>query len=410
MLAGTSQRRLGRVEFTTALALSMSVAALGIDMILPGFPQLREAFGFAPDGTEVAAVVSAYFLGLAVAQVAYGPFADRFGRVPVLRVAFAIYLIGALASTLSPTFGVLLVSRFIWGVGAAGPRVVTLAMIRDRFEGDRMARAMSFIMAVFILVPVIAPTLGSVVLAVGTWRWVFGFCALFVVVMMLWSLRLPETLKPEYRVPLSTRRIAAAARLVVTNRTTVFYTLALTSLMGVFISYLASSEIIISDTFGLADSFPIIFGAIAAVMGVAMLGNAFIVGRFGTRRLAHLVTVLYVVVAGILALVVLVAEGVPSFWLFGPLLAANLACHALIIPNFNTIAMEPMGAVAGTASAVIGAFSTAVGTLLGGMLDRMYDGTVTPLTLGFLGFGVITVVMVFAAEGGRVFRPREATT
>lgn len=410
MRDGTSQRRLGRVEFTALMAFTMAGAALGVDIILPGFPQLREAFGFAVDGTEVAPVISLFLFGLAIAQLVYGPLTDRFGRVPVLRVAFGLYLLGALASTFAPSFEALLISRFLWGVGAAGPRVVALAMIRDRFEGDRMARAMSFIMAVFILIPIVAPSLGALLMAMGSWRWVFGFCALFIVGMLLWSSRLPESLKEEHRLPLSGRRIGQAVRLVVTNRVTAFYTLALTCLFGVFFSYLASSEIIISDAFGLGDEFPLIFGGLAAVMGGAMLSNAWLVGRFGTRPVAHVVTLLYVGVAAVLTAVVIAGDSAPSFWVFAPLLAANLACHSLIIPNFNTLAMEAMGSVAGTAAAVIGAFSTGVGSLLGGMLDQMYDGTVLPISLGFLGFGLATAMLIGVAEKGRVFRPSEATT
>ncbi|MPZ54298.1 MAG: Bcr/CflA family efflux MFS transporter [Acidimicrobiia bacterium] len=410
MRVGTSPQQLGRVEFTILMAFTMAGAALGTDIILPGFPQLRDAFGFAVDGTEVSAVVSAFLLGLAVAQVVYGPLADRFGRVPVLRVAFGVYLLGALACTFAPSFETLLISRFIWGVGAAGPRVVALAMIRDRFEGDRMARAMSFIMAVFILIPIVAPSLGSLLMALGSWRWVFGFCALFIIAMLLWSFRLPETLKPEHRLPLSGRRVAQAVKLVVTNRTTAFYTLALTCLFGVFFSYLASSEIIISDTFGLGDSFPVVFGGLAAVMGSAMLGNAWLVGRFGTRRVAHFATMIYVGVAVALTAVVVAGDGIPSFWVFAPLLAANLACHSVIIPNYNTIAMEPMGAIAGTAAAVIGAFSTGLGSLLGGMLDQMYDGTALPISLGFLGFGSLAAILMFIAEGRRVFQPSRVPT
>src|SRR5690606_17467305 len=168
----------------------------------------------------VAGTVTAYFFGLAIAQVFYGPLADRFGRKPTLYAGYGIYLLGAVASALAPSLASLLVARFIWGLGAAGPRVVTLSVVRDRFDGNEMSRAMSFIMAVFVLVPILAPTLGAIVASIGSWRWVFGVCALLVVVMALWATRLEESLNPDDRLELRFGRVLAAGRMIVTNRLT----------------------------------------------------------------------------------------------------------------------------------------------------------------------------------------------
>lgn len=401
-------RRLGRIEFTALLAMSMALAALGIDMILPAFGDMRQDFALAEDSTAVAGVITAYFIGLSVAQILYGPLADRFGRKPVLYLGYGVYLVGALASAMAPSLGVLFAARVVWGLGAAGPRVVTLSVVRDRFEGEDMARAMSFIMAVFILVPIVAPSLGAVVAAAGSWRWVFGACAVLVGVMALWGLRLEESLDPAYRRELRLDRILEAARLVVTNRFTMSYTLALTALFGVFISYLGSSEIIFGEVFGMVEEFPVIFGGVAAVMGGAMLANAFVVRRLGTRRMAHGVLVVYVVGAlGLLALA-MATNGQPPLAVFLVALSGMLACHALLIPNFNTIAMEPMKEVAGTASAVIGTLSTAGGAVLGAVLDRSFDGTILPLATGFTVLGVVAFSLVLWAEGGRLF-PRLQT-
>jgi DHA1 family bicyclomycin/chloramphenicol resistance-like MFS transporter len=268
-----------------------------------------------------------------------------------------------------------------------------------------MSRAMSFVMAVFILVPVVAPSLGALIAAVASWRWIFGLCALAVAGMALWARRLPETLRPEHRRSLNPRRLLAATREVVGNRQTVAYTLAITALYGVFTSYLGSSEIIFRETFDAGDRFPLIFGGPAAVMGLAMLANARVVGFVGTRRLAHVVLLGYLAVAAILALLALATDGVPPLWLFLVALAAMLSAHALLIPNFNTIALEPMAAIAGTASSVVGAVQIAVGAVLGALLDRAFDGTVRPLALGFVGYGIIATGLVLWAEQGRLFRP-----
>lgn len=382
----------------------MALAALGIDIVLPAFGDMRLDFGLAEDSTAVAGVITAYFIGLSVAQVVYGPLADRFGRKPILYVGYGVYLVGAVASALAPSLGLLFVARVVWGLGAAGPRVVTLSVVRDRFEGEEMSRAMSFIMAVFILVPILAPSLGAVIAASASWRWVFGVCALLVGVMALWAMRLEESLDPADRRELKLGRMWEAARLVVTNRLTMSYTLALTALFGVFISYLGSSEIIFGEVFGMVEEFPLIFGGVAAVMGGAMLANAFVVRRFGTRRMAHAVLVIYVVGATAFLAMALTTGGRPPLGLFLAGLVVMLACHALLIPNFNTIAMDPMKHVAGTASAVIGTLSTAGGAMLGAILDRSFDGTIVPLATGFAVLGLSALGLVLWAEEGRLFR------
>lgn len=398
---------MGQREFTSLLALSMALAALGIDLMLPAFGAMREDLGLGRGSPAISAVVTAYFLGLAVGQILYGPLSDRLGRKPALYLGYGIYIAGALASTLSPTLGTLVAARFVWGLGAAGPRVVTLAAVRDTFEGEAMSRAMSFVMAVFILVPVVAPTLGAAIITVAPWRWLFVLCVAAAAAIAVWALRLPETLAPEDRLPLRARRIGRAAREVVAHRETVAYTLALTALYGVFLSYIGSAEIIFSEAFGRPDAFPFIFGGLALTMGVAMLANARVVGRVGTRRLAHGVLLGYVGASTGVAALALTTGGRPPLWAFLAGLAVMLFAHALLIPNLNTIAMAPMGAIAGTASSVIGGVQLAVGAVLGALLDRAFDGTILPISLGFLGYGILATMLVLVGERGRLFAPLE---
>jgi MFS transporter, DHA1 family, multidrug resistance protein len=402
------RRPLGQAEFTSLLALSMALAALGIDLMLPAFSAMRADLGLAPDSTAISAVVTAYFLGLAAGQVVYGPLADRFGRRPILYLGYGVYAFGALAATLSPSLSLLVIARFVWGLGAAGPRVITLAAIRDTFEGERMSRAMSFVMAVFILVPVIAPTVGAAIVSVVSWRYLFGLCIVAVAIVAVWGVRMPETLRHEDRLELSLRRIGRAAREVVSHRETIGYTFALTALYGVFLSYIGSAEIIFSVAFGRPEAFPFIFGGLGLVMGAAMLLNARVVGRLGTRRLAHGVLVGYVVAAAGVAALAVLTEGQPPLWAFLIGLGTMVFSHALLIPNLNTIAMAPMGAIAGTASSVIGSVQLAVGAALGAMLDRAFDGTVLPISLGFLGYGLLCLGLVLVAERGRLFEPLHA--
>lgn len=385
--------------------MCMAIVALAIDISLPVLGEIRSDYGLADDSTRAAAVVTAFLIGFAVAQIVWGPLSDHFGRKPILYIGLTGYAAAALASALAPSLAALLVARFLWGVAAAGPRVVTLSVIRDTHEGAAMAKTMSFIMAVFILVPIIAPSIGAVIGGALGWRWVFGFCVLWGIAIGVWVRRLPETLRHSDRIELTYRRVGAAFRTVVTNRDTAGYTLALTFLFGLFSSYLASSEIIIDRVFGMADAFPFIFGGIAAVMGLAMLVNGAIVDRFGTRRLAHFALVTYLVLAATMLAIALATGGRPPFWGFAAVIAPMLACHALLLPNFNTIALLPMAAIAATAAAVIGAVSAGMGAALGAVLDRSFDGTILPFAVGAVVYGGMALVAVVWAERGVLFRP-----
>jgi MFS transporter, DHA1 family, multidrug resistance protein len=382
-------RRLGHVEFTALLAMSMALAALGIDIMLPAFGVIRADLGLAADSTAVAGLVTTYFLGLAIGQLVYGPVSDRYGRKPLMFAGFAVFAVGAVATAVAPTLPLLLAARFLWGLGAAGPRAITLAIVRDRFEGDEMSRAMSMIMAVFILVPVIAPTIGAIGISLVSWRWVFAACAVFAVALTVWMTRMVESLAPENRRPLQWGRLVEAGRIVVANRITVGYTLAMTAMYGAFISYLASSEIIFGEVFGVGDRFPQYFGGLAAVMGVAMLVNSRIVVRVGARRLSHGVLGVYLGASAVLLVASRVGGGSPSLLVFLVVMAVVLAAHALVIPSFNSLAMQPMGEVAGTASSLIGTVQVAGGALLGALLDRAFDGTAVPLAAGFVVLGVL---------------------
>ena len=381
-------RSIGRREFVGLLAMMMAVTALSIDLMLPAFADIRAEFGLGPDSTAVAGLVTSYLIGLAVAQVFHGVLADRFGRRPIIYTGLAIYIVGAALSALAPTLGWLLVARFLWGIGAAAPRVITLSVVRDTHEGEQMARVMSFIMAVFILVPVFAPTVGAALTDWISWRGMFWFTVVAAALVWLWALRLPETLRPENRLELTWKDLGGAARTVFTTRSTMSYTIALTFLFGAFVSYLGTSELIFSAVFDRGDQFPFIFGALASVMGVGMLVNGRLVGRFGLQRLIRTVTGVYLVVTLALALLAVLTDGFPPFPIFALILVLVFACHALLIPNINSAAMTPMGAIAGTASAVIGTLSLAGGAVIGAVIDRLFDGTVTPISVAFFLCGI----------------------
>jgi len=384
----------------------MALVALGIDIMLPALGAIRRDLGLPPDSTALAMLVTAYFFGLALGQLGYGPAADRFGRRPALFVGYAIYILGAIAAAFSTSLAMLIVSRFIWGIGAAGARVITVTVIRDTYEGEAMSRAMSFVMAVFILVPIIAPLLGSAILQVGDWPWVFGTCVVGALIISAWAWwRLPETLLDDHRLELRLRRVLAAARIVVSDRQAFGYGLAMTALYASFLSYVASSEIIIGEALERPDLFPVVFATLATVMGAAMLLNARIVHRVGTRRLAHGVMLAYLGVAAGFVGMAVATGGRPPVWVFMVAIAPLLASHALLIPNLNTVAMVNMAPVAGTAASVLGAVQIAIGALLGALIDQAFQGTVLPLASGFLAYGIVAFLLILWVEHGRLFQP-----
>ncbi len=393
------------VEFVLLMALLMALTALSIDIMLVALPDIDRAFAIA-DPNDRQLVVTAYMLGFAVGQPFYGPLSDRFGRKPILAIGLVVSALGAVGAFMAPDFGALLSSRALQGLGAAAPRVLAVAIVRDRFAGRHMARVMSFVMMVFIIVPVVAPMMGQGLMVLGPWQWIFALLAVVTVLLLAWAgIRLPETRPAEDRLPLSGRALGDAARLVLTTRRTVGYTVATGFMFGGLMTYLGSSQQIFVDVYGLGIGFPLIFGAVASVMAIAAFGNAQLVERLGMRRVSHAALIGYVVACGVLAIMGYPER--PPLLGFCIFLAATFFCFSLMMPNFSALAMEPLGHVAGTASSFIGFYTTAAGAFLGWLVGQAFDGSVRPLAIGFTVFGVAALLIVLATERGRLFHSRD---
>ena len=396
--AGPSRSGLGPKELLVMISSLMALTALGIDLLLPAFDEIRGAFNLADDSNQVSQVITVFFLGLAVAQIVWGPLTDRFGRKKILYYSIGIYSLGAVMSALAPSFLWLLMGRFVWGVGAAGTRVVAIAIVRDSFEGSKMAQAMSQIMAVFVLVPVFAPSLGAILIGIFNWQSLFWFCVIWSLFIMLWTSRLNETLRPEHRRELEVRSIVAGFRVVVSNRMTLGYTIATLFLQAIFTAYLGSSERIISDIFDRGDQFPIIFGAVAILFGVGAIINGQVVGHFGMYRLIRVMLMAAMAMGLLLLAIAMLSDGRPSFWIYMPLLGVMLAMFMFLMPNLNTAALQPMGAVAGTATALTGAIRTAGGALLGAIVDAQLNDSVLPFSLAIVIFMALAIAASRWAE------------
>jgi DHA1 family bicyclomycin/chloramphenicol resistance-like MFS transporter len=393
-------------QFVALIASLMAVNALGIDSMLPALPSIGASLNV-PTENEVQLIVTTYLLGLGIGQIAYGTLSDRFGRKPVILIGLGGYIVFSLLCGLSSSFDLMLAARLGQGLFGAATRVLTISIVRDCYSGRQMARVMSMSFLVFLAVPILAPSVGQIIMLVAPWRGIFLGLALFAGAVMTWmALRMPETLHPEDRTPISVKGVYEAFRLCLTNRMAIGYTLAMMMMLGGLFGFINSAQEVFVDVFDAKRWFTTVFGMIAFFVGVAALVNAKIVGRLGTRRVSHAALMLFVLVTTVHAIVAI--EGYETIVTFAVLQASTMFCFGLVASNFGAMAMEPLGHIAGTGSSVQGFITTVGGSMLGFYVGQHFNGTVVPLTLGFSIFGVVALIVVFVTEKGRLFHPQHA--
>lgn len=394
---------MGFRAFVALIALLMAVNALAIDSMLPALPAIGAALGVVAENDRQW-IITAYLLGFGVAQLAYGPLSDRYGRRPVLLFGLGVFVVFSVVAAFATSFEQLLFARVMQGIGSAVSRVLTVSIVRDCYSGRRMARVMSLTFIVFLTVPVLAPSVGQGILALAPWPWIFGVLAIFGGVMALWAAwKLPETMHPEDRRPLSLSAIAVAVKFTLTRRMAVGYMIASACAIGGLFGFITSAQQVFVDVFHEEDLFPAIFALIAIFMGLSSWLNASIVERLGTRRVSHTALIGYIFFAGTHAVVAW--TGHETLTSFIVLQASMMFCFGLVGSNFGAMAMEPLGHVAGTASSVQGFFTTISGALIGFFIGQHFDGTVVPLTLGFALCGISALIVVLVTERGRLFHP-----
>lgn len=390
-----AQMKMKPIEFIALSACTMMLTALGIDIMLPVFGELREHFGLGPKSTATAQIIGFFFMGQ-IAQIIFGTLSDRFGRLAILRIGFPLYIAGGIAAAFAPTLQLMLLSRFVAGIGASAVFMTTIAGVRDRFVGDQMARIMSLIFTIFLFTPVFAPFLGLAILSISSWQMVFLTPPLFAVIVFLWSLRLEESLPREQRISLVWTSIGQALRNVVSNRVFLRYTGITTVLFTALSSYVASSEHIVGEIYGRPDLFAWIFAGIGLGMACCTLLNSRLSSRYGARRTIRVLLVIYTIVASLLLLYTFTFGDPPGMVLFfigvGLLMAINLAVE----PNSSALALEPMGNMAGMASAVYGTSFFFIGASLGSVISLFMVKGVFPLAISFFIIGLIAIVLVFS--------------
>jgi DHA1 family bicyclomycin/chloramphenicol resistance-like MFS transporter len=390
-------------EFIALMAVMTSIIAFSIDAMLPALPQIAADLGVA-DVNDRQLVVIVLFIGLALAQIAYGPVSDTLGRKPAAYLGFTIFIAGSLLCIFARTFEIMLVGRFLQGVGAAGPRIVSLALVRDLYAGRAMARIMSMVMGIFIIVPVIAPSVGQGLLLIGDWRLIFVVLLAQGIIGLTWfAWRQPETLREDRRAPFSLRRILGAFAEAFRHPVTLGYTVAAGLVFGAFVGYLASTQQVLGELYGLGAQFPIYFGANALAFGAASMLNARLVVRLGMRRLAGSGLGATTTLSVLFFVVTLLLDGHPPLWTLMGYLLLTFFFVGVLFGNFNALAMEPMGHIAGVAAAVIGSGATIISSALGWALGQAYDGTVRPMIAGFAVLTMLASVSMLLAER---YRPR----
>ncbi len=374
-------------EFVPLIALLMSLVALAIDAMLPALPAIGRDLGAARPN-DVQFVITAAFLGLGLGQMIFGPLSDRIGRRPAIHAGLALFAAGCLMSVFAPDFETMIAGRVLQGFGAAGPRVVVMALVRDRYEGTRMARILSFAMAVFILVPAVAPALGQAVQWLGGWRAIFfAFLAVAGVAFAWFGLRQPETLLPARRRPFSLRAIGAGVLEVLRIRASLGYTLATGFVFAAFVTYLSCAQQVFQEAYTTGALFPLYFALLALAIAAASLANGRLVTTYGMQRLVRAATMTMALLSAAGWAAAFAFGGLPPLWLFIACLFAVFLCIGLLFGNLIALAMEPLGHIAGVGSAVVSSLSTFISIPLGAAVALGFDGTIYPLTGAFAVFG-----------------------
>lgn len=378
------------------MALLTSIGALATDIMLPALGIIGRDLAVA-NMNDTTLVVTAFFLGMALGQLVVGPLSDRFGRKPVVLWGYGLFILGSAMSMFADSWGIMIAARVMQGIGAAAPRVIAVAIVRDEYQGRVMAKIMSIVMAVFVLVPIMAPLLGQVTIYAGGWRATFAMLIAVAVPSAIWFfVIMRETLPPARRRPLSMRAMTSGIAEICRTRTTMCFMLAMGFASGPFIAYLGTARQIFQDVYEVGDRFVLYFAIASISAGVASLLNAKLVMRLGMRRL----TSVALVAMSVMAMVMwawMISGATPGLVAFMVWFMASIFCIGMIFGNLQALAMQPLGHMAGLGAAIFGAGSTFVSLPLSWIISDSFDGTIMPLVSGFALFSFAALLCVIFA-------------
>lgn len=372
----------------------MSLVALSVDAMLPALPVIGQDLGVQrPNDTQY--VITALFVGLGIGQLFFGPLSDSIGRRRAIFAGLIVFIIGCLASVFATSFEMMIAGRLLQGIGASGPRIVTMALVRDQFSGKQMARILSFVMAVFILVPAIAPLLGQTIMWLGGWRSIFTtFLAVATTAFIWFLLRHPETLRPAHRRPLSPKFINEAVGEILRTRSTIAYTIAIGLVFSPFVGFLSSAQLIFQDAYATGSYFPVYFGVLALAIGVGSLANDKLLLRFGMHQIVKTAAIVATIASFVALPALFVFDGLPPLWLFMSYMLVVFVCMGAIFGNLNALAMQPLGHIAGVGAAWIASVATFISVICGTVIGQTFDGTVNYQVGSFALFCLLTLTAI----------------
>jgi DHA1 family bicyclomycin/chloramphenicol resistance-like MFS transporter len=389
---------IGLFEFVTLMALMTSLVALSIDAVLPALSQIGADLEIT-DPRQNHLIVSLFFVGMAFGQLYYGPLSDDKGRRYAILSGLIVFAIGSLVCMYAESLEVMLIGRVIQAFGVSGPRIATLAVIRDKYEGEAMARVMSFIMMVFILVPMLAPIFGQTILFWFSWQHIFSSFLIYGLLIGLWFfVRQPETLPKEKRLPFSWSQLWISSKFILTNKLVMCYTLASGTIFGAFLAYISSSQTLFQHIYDTGELFPMYFALLAFSIGLASFINGNLVMRLGMRKLCTWAMIGWLLFSAVLTALCLTNDGIPPLWQFVAVLFCTFFCIGILFGNINAMAMQPLGAMAGLGAAIIGSLSSIISVPTAVLIGSFIDSSVTPVALGFLGFGSVSFLLYWNAD------------
>jgi MFS transporter, DHA1 family, multidrug resistance protein len=389
---------LGLFEFVALMALMTSLVALSIDAMLPALHQIGEDLGIV-DTQDTHLIVSLFFIGMGFGQLYYGPVSDDKGRRYAIISGLIIFAIGSLVCMFAETLTVMLIGRVIQAFGVSGPRIAALAVIRDQYEGEAMARVMSFIMMVFILVPMLAPSFGQAILLMFSWHHIFSAFLVIGLLTGIWFfVRQPETLPKDQRSPFSWRQLAISSKYILTHRMVMFYTIAMGLIFGGFLAYISASQTVFQQIYDTGELFPLYFALLAFSIGLASFINGNLVMRLGMRKLCNWAMFGWMFFSLILTVLCLLNEGIPPLWQFVSVLFGAFFCIGILFGNVNSMAMQPLGKMAGLGAAIIGSLSSLFSVPTAVLVGSFIHDTLTPIAVGFVVFGGLSLAFYWFAE------------
>ncbi|MGB6230710.1 MAG: multidrug effflux MFS transporter [Litorimonas sp.] len=387
-------------EFVAMMAAIFGLQALGIDIMLPALEDIGRFYAI-DNANDQQWIVIAFVLGFGFPQLIWGPVADRYGRKILLQISLVGYAIFGVACMFAPTFELLLLFRLLQGIACSGTRVSAGAIIRDVSSGRAMAKIMSLVFTVFMIVPILAPGFGTLIIIALGWPWTFGMLGVFAAIVFLWTaLRLPATMREAPR-PINLSNILEGFRRVLTHRCSFGYMCASGVIFGSLFAFIAASEQVFDEVFGRGELFWAYFAGIAGGLAVMNYLNSRVVERIGMRRISHTMVLVFIASAA-LNLLYMSAIG-QNFWVFYALFVVSFACFGMMGANFASLALEPMGDIAGTANAVYGFFTSTGASLIGLFVAQRFDGTVIPILIGYVAMGLTALAIILVTERGRLF-------